>query len=69
MLEALLEKVMLEFLILGGARRVDSKTATLDFWRVGFELFRTLAGRVPWDSVLKGKGGSRKAGHYSRRKS
>ena len=28
---------------------------TLDFQRADFELFRTLVGRVPWDSVLKGK--------------
>ena len=33
-----------------------SKTATLDFWRADFELFRTLVGRVSWDSVLKVKG-------------
>jgi len=28
----------------------------LDFQRVDFDLFRTLTGRVPWESVLKGKG-------------
>lgn len=28
----------------------------MDFQRTDFELFRTLVGRVPWDSVLKGKG-------------
>ena len=48
---------MIEFLIVGGARRGDSKTATLDFRRVDFELFRRLVGR------------SRKAGHSSTRKS
>ena len=32
-----------------------SKAATLDFWRADFEMFRTLAERVTWDSVLKGK--------------
>ena len=45
-----------EFSILGEVRRGGgSKTATLDFWRVDFELFRTLVGRIPLDSVLKGK--------------
>jgi len=43
-------------LILGEVRRGGSKTATLDFWRVDSDLFRTLAGRGPWDPVLKGKG-------------
>jgi len=47
---------MVEFSILGDVRRWGSKTATLDFRKVGFELFRMLIGRVPWDSVLKGKG-------------
>ena len=28
----------------------------MDFCRADFELFRTLVGRVPWDSVLKSKG-------------
>jgi len=32
------------------------KTATLNFQRMDFELFRTLVGRVTWDSVLKSKG-------------
>ena len=27
----------------------------MDFWRAEFELLRALAGRVPWDSVLKGE--------------
>ena len=47
---------MAEFLILGEVRRGGSKTATLDLWRVDFELSRTLGRRVSWDSVLKGKG-------------
>ena len=34
---------------------MGSETATLDFQRADFELFRMLVGRVPWDSVLKGK--------------
>ena len=32
------------------------ETATLDFQRVDFELFKTLVGTVTWDSVLKGTG-------------
>ena len=45
---------MAEFSILGevGGGR---KTATLDFWRVVFERFRTQVGKIPWKSVLKGK--------------
>ena len=31
---------MVEFSILGGVRRGNSKTATLDFWRADFELPR-----------------------------
>ena len=45
---------MVELYIFGEVRRGVSKTATVDFWRA--ELFRTLVGRVTWDSVLKGKG-------------
>jgi len=44
---------MVEFSILGGGRRGNSKTATLDFRRADFELFRRLVGRVPWGSVLE----------------
>ena len=47
---------MVEFSILGGVRRGNSKTATLDFLRADFELFRRLVGRVPWGSVLESKG-------------
>ena len=28
----------------------------MDFWRADFELFRILVGRVPWESVLMGRG-------------
>ena len=59
---------MVEFSILGEARKGTSKTAVLDFHRADFELFRTLVGRVPWEVVLKGRR-ARKAGHSSRRKS
>jgi len=45
-----------EFSILGGVRRGNSKTATLDFRRADFELFRRLVGGVPWGSVLEIKG-------------
>ena len=47
---------IVEFCILGDIRRMNSKTAILNFQRADFEQFRTLAQRVPWDSVLKGKG-------------
>ena len=47
---------MLEFSTLGEVRSGVSKTATLDFWRVDFELLRTLVRRVLWDSVLEVKG-------------
>ena len=46
---------MVKFSILAGVRRGNSKTATLDFWRADFELFRRLVGRVPWGSVLESK--------------
>jgi len=47
---------IVEFSILGDVRRVTSKTAILNFQRADFELFRTLVARVPWESLLKGKG-------------
>lgn len=47
---------MLEFSTLGEVRREVSKTAPLDFQRADFELFRTPVGRVPWESVVKGRG-------------
>ena len=48
------EKV--EFSILGEVRRGISKTAVLDFRRADLELFRTLVGRVLWETVLKSRG-------------
>lgn len=33
-----------------------SKTVILDFWRADLEQFRTLAGRVHWEFVLRGRG-------------
>ncbi|XP_071884244.1 small ribosomal subunit protein mS29 isoform X1 [Anas platyrhynchos] len=49
------DREMVEFSILGEARKGTSKTAVLDFQRADFELFRTLVGRVPWEAVLKGR--------------
>ena len=47
---------MVEFSILGGGRRGNSRTATLDLQRADFELFRRLERGVPQDSVLESKG-------------
>ncbi|KAK4815431.1 hypothetical protein QYF61_002646 [Mycteria americana] len=47
---------MIEFLICGEAARGVSKTATLDFRRADFDLFRRLVERVPWEAALMGKG-------------
>ncbi|KAK4814558.1 hypothetical protein QYF61_023757 [Mycteria americana] len=47
---------MVEFLIRGEAARGVSKTATLDFRRADFGLFRRLVDRVPWEAALMGKG-------------
>lgn len=48
---------MVEFSVFGEVGGgVGNKTATLDFWRADFELFRTMVRRVPWDSVMKGRG-------------
>lgn len=41
--------------VFGEVRKGIGKTATLDCQRAHFELFRTLVGRIPWDSVLKAK--------------
>ncbi|PKU47386.1 adaptin ear-binding coat-associated protein 1 [Limosa lapponica baueri] len=46
----------IEFSILREARRGASRTATMDFWRADFGLFRNLLDRVPWAAVLKDKG-------------
>lgn len=47
-------KVM-EFRILRGARRTQSKIIVLDFRRADFGLFKDHLDRVPWDHALKGK--------------
>ena len=47
---------MVEFSI-GDIRRGERESAKLLPWASGgFELFRILVGRVPWDSALKSKG-------------
>ncbi|GAB0207545.1 hypothetical protein GRJ2_003220200 [Grus japonensis] len=50
------EHEKIEFSIHGEVRRGVSKTTTMDFWRADFGLLRTLVERVPWETVLKGKG-------------
>ncbi|KAK4806905.1 hypothetical protein QYF61_012626 [Mycteria americana] len=47
---------MIEFLIRGEAARGVGKTATLDFRRADFSLFRRLVDSVPWEAALMGKG-------------
>ncbi|KAK4830875.1 LOW QUALITY PROTEIN: hypothetical protein QYF61_013804 [Mycteria americana] len=47
---------MIEFLILEGVTRGGTRTATLDFQRADFGLFRRLVERVPWEAARKGKG-------------
>ncbi|KAM9649084.1 uncharacterized protein ACIBXB_011576 [Morphnus guianensis] len=47
---------MIEFSVLGEVRRSVSRTATLDFLRADFGLFRSPVDRVPWEAVLKGRG-------------
>ncbi|KAK4830597.1 hypothetical protein QYF61_012023 [Mycteria americana] len=47
---------MIEFLILEEVTRGDSKSATLEFWRADFGLFRRLVDTVLQEAALKGKG-------------
>ena len=47
---------MLDFSILVEPRRGVSRTATLDFRRADFNLFRTMVERVPWEVVLESVG-------------
>ncbi|KAK4823310.1 hypothetical protein QYF61_000523 [Mycteria americana] len=47
---------MIEFLILEEVRSGVSRTASLDFRRADFGLFRRLVERVPWEAALMGKG-------------
>ena len=46
---------IVELSVLGNGRRVTSKTATLNFQRADFDLFRMLVTQVPLESLLKGK--------------
>ena len=47
---------MVEFRISCGRNRVLSRTASLDFSRANFGLFKHLLGEIPWDKVLEEKG-------------
>ena len=47
---------MLDFSLLVEPRREVSRTATLDFRRSDFNLFRTMVERVPWEVVLESVG-------------
>ncbi|PKU30746.1 dtw domain-containing protein 2 [Limosa lapponica baueri] len=47
---------MVEFKVLGAARRVHNKLATLDFRRADFGLLRDLLVRVTWEKVLEERG-------------
>jgi len=47
---------MLDFSILVEPRRGVIRTATVDFQRADFSLFRTMVERVPWEVVLEGMG-------------
>ena len=47
---------MLDFSILVEPRRGVSRTATLDFRRADFNLYRTMVERVPWEVVLESVG-------------
>ncbi|PKU42731.1 adaptin ear-binding coat-associated protein 1 [Limosa lapponica baueri] len=44
---------MIESSILGETRRGVTKTATLDFRRANFDLFRRLLDKIPWEAALK----------------
>ena len=47
---------MLDFSILVGPQKGVSRTATLDFQRADFNLFRTMVESVPWEVVLESVG-------------
>lgn len=47
---------MIEFSIPGVVREKVRKTSTLDFRRADFGLFRTLIGRIPWETLLEDTG-------------
>ena len=47
---------MTKFSVRGQVKRGASKTTTMDFQKADFGLFRMLVERVPWETVLKGRG-------------
>ena len=47
---------MIKFSILRETKRGVSKTATLDFWRANFDLFKRLINKIPWEAALKDMG-------------
>ena len=47
---------MIELSILGETKRGVSKTATLDFRRANFDLFKRLVNQIPWEAALKEMG-------------
>ncbi|KAM9600796.1 uncharacterized protein ACIBXB_004039 [Morphnus guianensis] len=51
------DREMIEFSILGEARKGVSKATAMDFRRANFGLFEAPVERVPWETVLKGKRG------------
>ena len=50
------DQEMLDFSILVEPQRGVNRTATLDFWRADFTLFRTMVERVPWEVILESVG-------------
>ena len=50
------DREMLDISILAEPRRGVSRTATLDFWKADFNLFRTMVERVPWEVDLESVG-------------
>ena len=47
---------MIEFSILAETERGVSETATLDFLRADFDLFKGLLNKIPWEAALKEMG-------------
>jgi len=50
------DQKMVEFEILSGRSKPESRIATLDFRKVNFDLFWDLFGAIQWARVLEGKG-------------
>lgn len=47
---------MVEFRILRGGKKINSRITTLDLERAEFGVFRNLLGKVSWNVVLKKRG-------------